>query len=296
MAFEIPSHFHEAFTRNTELLLQQRSSRFKSAVSTASYSGESAQVVKQFGEVEMAQKTSRNSDTDFSEIQHKQRWVFPVDYDLALPVDREDELRMLDSPVSPYVEACVAGYNRKCDAIVNAAFFGTAKTGENGGTSTAFDSNNVVAVDAGAAAATGMNIEKLIQAKEILTGNEVFDGDNPDEEVYIAITKNQMGDLLRSTEITSSDYAEVKALVQGKIDTFMGFKFLHYQSLSTDSNSYERVPVWAKSGMHLGMWGGLFTRIGERADKGYLTQVYFAATMGATRTQEGKVVEIKCSV
>ena len=47
--------------------------------------------------------------------------------------------------------------------------------------------------------------------------------------------------------------------------------------------------------MHLGFWNDINTNISERADKGYATQVYVKGTFGATRTQEKKVVEIKCA-
>ena len=294
MAFEIPDHFHRTFTTNVELLLQQKTSRFDRAVAHGGYSGEAAQVIKQFGEVEFTERTSRHDDTNFSDIQHKQRWVFPSDFDLALPVDREDEIRMLDSPVSPYASAMRAGWNRKKDAVVSAAFFASAKTGKNGATSTAFDtSNQVVAVGAGAAAATGLNLEKLILAKEIFEGNEYEDDD--DDELFMGIGKKQLSNLLRSFEVGSADHNDVKALVAGEVDQFMGITFIKYQSLPVDSNSYRRCPIWTKTGMHLGAWNNLFTRIGERPDKKYLTQVFMQGTIAATRTQEKRVVEIKCS-
>ena len=101
-AFEIPDHYYKQFTTNVELLLQQKTPKFMGTVSMGSYSGEAAQVVKQFGEVEFESRLTRNEDTTFSDIEHKQRWVYPSDYDLALPVDKIDEIRMLNSPLSPY--------------------------------------------------------------------------------------------------------------------------------------------------------------------------------------------------
>ena len=35
-------------------------------------------------------------------------------------------------------------------------------------------------------------------------------------------------------------------------------------------------------------------RIDQRADKSYATQVYYCMTMGATRMEEEKVIEIAC--
>lgn len=295
MAFEIPDHFHDSFTRNVELLLQQKESILGDCVTMADYDGQSAQVVKQFGEVEFQEKNTRNADTEFSDIEHRQRWIFPTDFTLALPVDKEDELRMLDSPLSPYAMAMRAAWNRKKDEIISNAFFGSAQTGTNGSTATSFPSGDIVAVDAGASASTGLNLEKLIQARELLYENEV---EVDSEDVFIGVTPKQVSDLLRTTETTSAEYAEVKALVRGEINQFMGFKFKVYKRWSDNANSgsssARKIPVWVKSGMHCGMWNGLESRIGERADKEYLTQVFMRGTLGATRVEEGKVVQILC--
>lgn len=290
--FEIPDHYAASFTTNMELLLQQRTPRFMGTVDVGMYTGESGQVVKQFGEVEFQDRLTRNEDTTFSDILHKQRWVYPNDYDLALPVDKIDEIRMLNSPLSPYVEAMRAAYARKWDDEVIGAFFASAKTGKNGSKSTAFDTNNVVPVGAGAGGATGLNVEKLIQVRQKMREAEI---DFTVETPHVAVSAAQISDLLRQVETTSGDYAALKRLESGEIDSFMGFRFIPTQRLPVDSNSYRRLPVWVPSGIHLGTWNGLSTKIGERPDKKYITQVYMDCHMGATRTQEAKVYEIKCS-
>ena len=48
----------------------------------------------------------------------------------------------------------------------------------------------------------------------------------PMEGRYIAFNKTQKQQLLGTTQATSSDYMNVKALVSGDIDTFYGFKFI----------------------------------------------------------------------
>lgn len=292
-AFEIPDHYHKQFTTNTELLLQQKMPKFMGTVSMGAYSGESAQVVKQFGEVEFEDRLGRNEDTTFADIEHKQRWVFPNDYDLALPVSKVDEIRMLNSPLSPYAEAMRAAWARKWDDRVIAAFFGISQTGKNGVTATAFPTNaaHVVPVAAGASGATGLNIEKLIQARELLKSKE---NDLATEMPHIAVSAKQISDMLRTVEATSADYAAIKRLESGEIDTFMGFRFVDTERLLTVSTN-RRCPVWLPSGIHMGQWDGLTTRIGERPDKKYITQVYMEGTIGATRTQEGKIVEVLCS-
>jgi hypothetical protein len=140
---------------------------------------------------------------------------------------------------------------------------------------------------------TGMTVAKLRQARRILMTNEVDVAMDP---LYIAVTAVQMDNLLGTTEVTSSDYNTVKALVQGNVDTFLGFKFVHCERLGVDGSGDRRCIAWAKSGMHLGMWNDITTKISERADKSYATQVYVKGTFGATRTEEKKVVEIICDL
>lgn len=68
---------------------------------------------------------------------------------------------------------------------------------------------------------TNMNLAKLLAAKKALDANNV-----PSEGRCMIIHANGLSSLLDETELTSSDFASVKALVQGDIDTFLGFKFI----------------------------------------------------------------------
>ena len=46
-------------------------------------------------------------------------------------------------------------------------------------------------------------------------------------------------------------------------------------------------------GIKLGIGQDLMTRIDERSDKGYATQVYVCMSIGAARMEEDKVVKIQ---
>lgn len=286
MAFEITDFFVKQYTHNVELLLQQKQSMFMPYVVNANYQGESAQVVKQFGDVEFNEKAQRHADTAWSDIEHKQRWIFPTDYTLSLPVDKEDELRMLDSPLSPYAEAMRAAWARKIDDVIIAAALGTNYTGKNGSTSTAFDSNNVIAVNS-----TGLTVDKLRAARKLLKQNLV----DPNEPLYLAADAQAVDDLLGVQQVQDINYNSIKALVQGEVDTFMGFKFIQTERLTKDTNGDRQIIAWAHSGLAMGTWNGLEGRVTERADKEYTIQVFMRGTIAATRTQEGKVISIACS-
>lgn len=292
MSFNVTTHFVQQYTTNVQLLLQQKGSKLREAVTIGSYTGKAAKAVEQVGAVTAQKRTIRHGDTPLISTPADARWVFPTDYEWADLIDDQDKLRMLIDPTSSYATNGAYALGRAMDDEIITSFFGDSKTGENGSTTTSFPAGQQVAVNVGAASATGLNIAKLRAAKKILLANEV-DVDN--EQLFAVITAEQHDDLLNEAQAVSLDYNTRPVLVDGRITAFMGFNFIHCERLGVDGSSYRRVPVFAKSGVHLGMWNDINTMISERADKGYATQVYVKGTFGATRTEEGKVVEIKCA-
>lgn len=81
-------------------------------------------------------------------------------------------------------------------------------------------SSTQVSVDVGGTA-SGLNVAKLRQAKRLMDAAGV-----PSSDRYFAHSAKGLESLLGETEVTSSDYNTVKALVQGELDTFLGFKFI----------------------------------------------------------------------
>ena len=285
----VTTAFVQQYTTNVQLLLQQRGSVLRDYCTVGSYTGKAAKAVEQIGAVTAQKKTSRHSDTPLISTPHDARWVFPEDFEWADMIDDQDKLRMLIDPTSPYAMNGAYALGRSLDDLIVTAALGTAKTGENGSTDTAF----ATATQSIAVGATGLTVAKLRQAKRILTANEVDIANDP---LYIAVTAQQIDNLLGTTEVTSADFNTVKALVQGDVDSFMGFKFVQIERLGLDGSGDRRCFAWAKSGLHVGMWNDINTKITERADKSYATQVYVKGTFGATRTDEKKVVEIICDI
>lgn len=292
MAYEVAAHHVLQFTKNVELLLQQKESRLTGAVQSSTYEGKQAQVVLQYGDVTMDPITAGTAagnwmgDTVWSSIEHHQRWVIPTDFAVSLPIAHQDVIRMLVDPQSGYANAIQAAHNRRVDATIAAAAIGAASTGEYSAlVSTTLPTAQII-VDGG----TGLTVDKLIAAREKLDAAMV---DSSDER-FIVVGSRQISDLLKTTSVTSADYNTVRALVQGEIDTFVGFKFITYEALSV-ATSIRNCFAFVKSGIHLGLWDNLEVRVDERADKNYTRQIYARRTIGATRTQEKKVVQINCS-
>jgi hypothetical protein len=234
--------------------------------------------------VNAVKRTTRHADTPLIETPHDRRWVFPEDYEWADLIDDQDKLRVIADPTSPYAINGAMAMGRSIDDVIISAFTGTAKTGEDGTTSTTH--TNVASTTAG-----GLTIAKLREAMQLLIAAEV-DVDN--EQLFCAIGAQQHDDLLGETQAVSLDYTTRPVLVDGRIRSFMGFNFIDSQRLAL-SGTDRTVVAWAKSGMHLGVWNDINVSVDKRADKSNSTQVYVKGTFGATRVEENKIVSITCS-
>jgi hypothetical protein len=287
---EVDEALVQQYHGNITLLTQQKGSRLRGAVRVETQNAE-FDFYDRIGATEAVEITGRHQDTPLVQTPHDRRRVGLKDYDWADLIDRQDRLKMLADPTGPYAMNAALAMGRKMDDVIIQAALDTAYTGKTGSTTVAFDSGNTIAVnyvETGAAANSSVTIGKLRRAKEILDSEE----NDPDEERFLALPAQAVHALLRTTEVTSSDYNTVKALVEGKLDTFMGFKFIRTQRLNTDANSYRRCIAWCKSKILLAVSQEINVDVGPRRDKRNSTQVYVSMGIGGTRMEEVGVVEI----
>jgi hypothetical protein len=284
MSTQVNTAFVNQFSANVAMLSQQMGSLLRGAVDTESVTGEKA-FFDQVGEAAAVARSSRHGDTPLVETPHSRRMVSLTTYEWADLIDDADKVRMLIDPTSSYARAAAAAIGRAMDDTIISALGGTAKTGKEGTTSTTFPSGQKIAHGS-----AGLTIAKLVSAKKLLDANSV----DPSIKRYIVVSPEQIEDLLNSTTVTSSDFNTVKALVQGDINTFVGFEFIVSNRLSDDGTS-RLCYAWAQDGCKLAVGKDVMARIDERSDKSYSTQVYYCATFGSTRMEEDKVVEIACN-
>lgn len=294
MSLEITTAQKVQFAQNYLMLSQQKVSRLRNAVMLESGVSGKRFSRDQIGTTSARKRTTRHADTPRMDTPHRRRWANMYDYDWADLVDTLDKLKTIADPTNEYAQAASAAMGRAIDdEIINAAF-ATAITGEEAGGTEAW-AGNVVAVNSWAYGSgsgnAGLTVSKVIEAKVMLDTGEV----DPDEERFFACTGAQIGQLLATTEATSADYNTVKTLAEGKIDTFCGFKFIRIERLLLNGSSQRRCMAWSKSGLCLGIGAEPKTEIGPRADKNYATQVFTEMSIGATRMELAKVVEIICA-
>ena len=291
----IPNHFTTQFDSNWKHLVQQKNSKLKEYVTLDSIEGKEKSY-NQLDATSMTQITDRSRDTRITDQAMAKRWIRPLNYDCAKLVDEFDEqfLGEVVLPTSPIIQSHAAAYARTCDKIIIDALGGTAFTGTTGTTATVLPAGQKIAanyVESGAVANSGLTIAKLRAAKFLFDSNEV----DEEEERILVVSAKQLQDLLRTTEVTSADYNTVRALVDGTLNTFMGFKFRRSQQLPFQASTTDIRLCYAyvKSGIVLAE-RGLKTMMDVRPDLSHSLQIRSVASLAAVRMEEKKVVEIAC--
>ena len=293
---QIPQYFTTEFSSNWEHLLQQKVSKLKEYASVESVKGKEKSF-NQLGAVEMTRITSRAADTNISDVALAKRWLRPYPFEHATLFDEWDSeyLGEVSLPQSETVANHANAYSRTADKVIIDAALGTAYTGETGVSPTALPAGQQIAVDfveSGVAANSGLTIAKLRQAAFLLTNAEVDDSDPR----IMVVSAKQIQDLLRTTEVTSGDFNTIRALVNGEINTFMGFTFRRVASSLLPyvaGTGVRTCFAYVKSGLKLAD-AGRKVHVDIRADKSHSLQIRTVVSLGATRMQEAKVVEVPC--
>jgi hypothetical protein len=287
-----------SYHSNVEMAFQQKRSRLQDTVTVGTQNSE-FDFWDRIGSVEANEVEGRNSDTVISATPFDRRRLQTRSYDWADLIDKKDKLRMLADPSSSYVMNAVNALNRKKDRVIIEAATAIAYTGKAGATTVEFPAAQKVAVnfvETGAAVNSNLTIGKLRRIVEILRTNEVIDDEGENEtmaQVTGVITASQLTALLRTTEVTSGDYNTIKALVDGKVDSFMGIKFKMTQLVAKTGN-IRYCLFYVKKAIRFNMSEEINTDVGPRRDKRNSVQVYASADFGATRMWEEGVVEVAC--
>lgn len=292
MSTQVTTAFVQQYAANVTLLAQQKGSKLRDAVRVENVTGKQV-FFDQIGATAARRRTSRHSDTPRMDTPHARRRCSMEDFDWADLVDQEDKVRMLIDPTSTYAKSAANAMGRAIDEVIVDAIRGSSFTGETGSTSVALPPAQKVAVGA-----TGLTLAKLIATKKLFDAADI---DN--EGRYIAVTSEQLEDLLNNTTVTSADFNSVKALVQGELETFLGFNFIRVDGLRIDGTkilpiitaSDRACVAWQKDQVVLGLGAAPQARISERSDKNYAMQVFYSMSIGATRMQEVGVVEVACA-
>lgn len=285
MSTTITQAFVQQWDTSIRLQAQQAESRLMKAVTDRGNISGDGFTINNLSSVELDENTVRHGDTVWGEITHGNRLAVMKDFYKALPLDRNDIPKMLVNPVTggDYMRSLMNAKNRKEDAIIYAALGGSISS-KDGATSYTLPAGQKIAHGG-----TGFTKSKIIQARSIFRANECDDENG--EELFMMYNDKALQTIMADTTLTSADWMAVQMLQAGKVaQNWMGFTWIPYQGLTFAASTYYAY-AWAKSGVHFGT-GYEEGNVGRRADKKDAWQVSMAASYGAGRQDESKVVEI----
>jgi len=319
MSNQITTSMVKQYGSNVYHLVQQKGSRLLNLVDVETQQGEE-QFFEQIGAVEARERVGRHSKVIYNDTPHARRKVMFRDFYYADMCDKEDKLRTIIDPTNHYAMAARMALARKIDDEIIAAMLGTAYTGKDGSTPVELSlANKWAATDQAANVLTNLTVHALRKAKKYFWDSEAvgFQGDGLYEDDLVAIVDpSQLEYMLSIEEVTSMDYNTVKALAQGDVSSFMGFKFIRTKRLPVVDTAFGTIEIggqisaqagtgvvagarrtifFQRFGMKAVMPRSIFTRITpEMAEYHYNTQVYAAMSFGATRMEEERVLEMYC--
>lgn len=138
---------------------------------------------------------------------------------------------------------------------------------------------------------TGLNVDKLRRAKRLLDAAGV-----PATERTFVHSAIGLEQLLGETSATSSDFNSVKALVNGEMDTFLGFKFVLIEDrdeggLSVAAGDVRKNFAYHKAALGLAIGMQMQTKIDWIAEKtSWLINGTFSA--GAAAIDDSGIIEV----
>ena len=167
----------------------------------------------------LANQKASQADVTPMDISHARQTATMTNWNAPEYTDIFDQAEVNFDEKTELAQTIAKAIGRREDQLIIDTLAGTT-TG--GGAGFSFATTNDGNADTGFSATVATNLT----VAELRTGaKHLNDIEAPEGERYCLTNAQGLDALLSTTQVTSADYNSVKALVQGEIDTFMGFKF-----------------------------------------------------------------------
>lgn len=289
---EIDVAFVDNFSDDVHDLAQQKKSKLFVTVRNDVSKGNGGQFYfDRLGLVEANEVTGRHQDTILNDPPHSRRLIAPRDFNIPSMLDKADKLRIISNGAfdSKYARAQVFGLNRKMDDLIIAAGFGDSISVD--------EDRGQTSVPLPAAQKVLAGGTKLTKAK-ILAAKLLLDNADVDSELkrFASVSPSGINDLLEDPEVVSSDYNTVKALVNGEINTWLGFDWSPVSTrlpLLVPGGTVRRSMFFAEGAIGLAEPQSIATSVDKRPDKNNGMQILSDFSADATRIEEALFVEVQ---
>lgn len=288
--------YKTTYSANVALALQQKQPKLVPLTSPiVNLSGKEMQAVELIGSSAAIEDGPDNAPTPHIAPKHLGIYVKPRRIYWGRTIPSSTAIKAAVEYQSTYVQEGAAAVQRSRDKFISEAAYGPryVKTSEDGiPTAVVFDTaNRQIAKNYGAGADTGLTVKKIVRAISMLMAGDV---DVDMEELILWHTSAQNESLYGELQVTSKDYRN-KAVFEGKrVTEFMGIRLQHYEKLPLAEASVRRCMLYCKSGLHAGDAMALTTHIERNPAMLYQPHPFMETWLGATRSEDGKFVDILC--
>jgi hypothetical protein len=304
----IPDHARIMFANTWRDAIQQKESRLRGLVNIQTGCTGSSSTIDIGGIVDGEDVTGqRFKEVAINESLSTQRWVYPVEYQLATHESRWDanSIAPLVAPGGKATTEHTAAYSRFVDRHLLAQMLGNATETTQGSatpTTVALPAAQKVAVNYNGTASPAncnLTVEKLVKALEILEIAEVWGKDQMEAgaKLCIAVNSKASKNLLRSVEtglaakLMSKDFMPPTLDANGHVSSFLGIHFIRTE-LVTVTSSIAYLPMWVSNCVQLNFWEDMSMSIDKLPNRSNALQFLTQGRLGATRIEDEGVVQI----
>ncbi len=259
------------------------------------YTDKGAQLIDRFGHIDLEEKTTRNGDTNNTDVDVTRRFIKkPKSANVAPLIDRDDMKQTKVDLKSPIAVSTGLGTRRYHDKQWVRGYYGNGWTGEDGDVAVPFDSNNIIDLGGGFTKAA------LLKLREDMNLGDV---DTEAEEPIVLLDPQSETGLFNIQEYIDADFNESRPMVRGEVKPWLGFRFVRANlksrkafgnavDLMIPAANHIALPAFVPSGLHRGAWTEFWGKIEELPNKQYSTQIYAEACSAVVRTDEAKCYQL----
>jgi hypothetical protein len=240
--------FYSAYKAGYEHVLQEMRDVYAGMTRVDTIEGE-RKAYDFLGTIDLTEKTIRFGDVPVDELDHNRRWLTPRWFHKAVYVDDLDKIALHTDPSGDYIQALAKGAIRTKNDVIYGCFEASVSGGKDygddtyafndavcapttseGGRTIVHDTTKAFAVGG---TSTGMTIEKLILAREALTQLK----NDPNQIFNLVCSQRQISDLFREAETQSMDTSPFRALADGTMLPYHGFRFIIDYNIAIGSSN-----------------------------------------------------------
>lgn len=244
---------------------------------------------QRIGQMELQPVTTRDADTVYANPPQSKRRAILSDFSLAVLIDSFDELKMLANPQSEAAQILTYAREKRMDSItLGAALASVVNVDESAeSVSTSPLPPAQIIVNGG----TGMTMAKVRVTQRMMDEQNVEESDR-----YFFYSPAAAEQLMRDSQLTSSDYNTVQVLARGGFrddDEWMGFKWRKSTRLPVVGTPAIRSCIaWQKMGMGVAIAQIGSVEVDKAVHKNNNMQALIKLSAGGCRIDDTCVVQV----